>query len=86
MKTFETELAKREEELRKELQKIEVYNRMREQLVRDMQWDTMKGREADDEHDDYWYEAPKEDDYGYDKYCVYLELIDAFDKLVIKNK
>lgn len=86
MSKFTTDLEKREAELRKELSKIEVYTHMRAQLVRDMEWDTMTGHEADNEHEEYWYEAPEEGDYMYEKYCVYQELLEAFDKLVLKNK
>ena len=44
----------------------------------------MEYHEPDDEHDDNWYTIPDENDYRYNKYKVYQEVLRTLENMAEK--
>lgn len=77
MAKFESEV----KELQKRMDKLGIYERVLEKLEYDLKWDCMIYHNADEEHDSTWYTEPTEDDYSYDKFVVYKEVISEIEKM-----
>lgn len=71
-------------ELRAELEKKENVIGIIESLERNMQWDTMHRSDEADENGEYTFTAPAEDEWGYDKYVAYKEVIELIGKHYFK--
>ena len=57
-----------------------IYNHVEQQ----MKWDAMKWHDKDEEHDEAWFTEPEEDDYNYDNYLAYKEVLTMIEKLAEK--
>lgn len=67
------------EEMRKELRKFESVASILDKIEDSMKWDCMK-RIEDDSEEGYHWEEPKEDDWYYDKYIAYKEVLSVLEK------
>lgn len=74
---------KKIEEMRKELNKAECVASIIERLVEQMQWDCMN-RIEDESEKGYHFEDPNEDDYYYDRFVAYKDVITVLEKHYFK--
>ena len=68
------------ERMREELQRMEYLEQIYSCIQSQMQWDVMTASDKD-EDGNYIYTAPSEDDWSYEKYKVWQEVMGAIEKL-----
>ena len=68
-------------ELHRAANRIEYLKEIYEKVENEMQWNAMKWHDADEEHTMPWFTAPEEDDYDYEKYLTYEEVLATIVKL-----
>lgn len=69
---------------RREADRIETLEEIYIEIKNSMQWNAMEYHEPDDEHDDNWYTIPYENDYRYNKYKVYQEVLRTLENMAEK--
>ena len=76
-----TNISKKAEELRKQARRLELLGEIYDTLSNQMKWDVMKRTDETDENGDNIFVAPDPDDWTYEKYTVWLEVMGAIEKL-----
>ena len=74
-------LENKAKELEKAARRVTYLANIYSQVEERMQWNTMIYHSSDEEHEESWFTAPEPDDYQYDEYNVWLEVLKAIEKL-----
>lgn len=79
MTDYTEKYEKKIEELRRELGKKEKVSQILNKIAVDMQWDCLK-RIEDESEQGYHYEEPTEEDYYYNTFLAYKEVLETLEK------
>jgi len=71
-------------ELRNKADRVNKLGDIYRKIEQDMRWEAMQWHDKDDEHEEAWFSVPEPDDYNYQAYLVYQEVLDAIEKLASK--
>lgn len=72
------------EQKRREADRLELLDRIYNEVENRMHWNAMKANDADDEHTGMWFSEPDADGFKYPLYLVYQEVLKAIEKLAEK--
>lgn len=73
------------EELQNKAERINILGDIYDEVHDRMQWNAMDYHGQDEEHENAWFTAPEnEDDYHWNRYQVYQEVLKAIEKLADK--
>ena len=82
-------IQEKREEMEKALKRLEAFESIIAKLERDMKWDFCSIRVddegnnvRDEENDDWVFDPPKPDDWGYERYIAYKSAVDEIKGLV----
>ena len=78
--TFENKIEKKCNELREQADRLDTLSSIYEQLVERMKYDALEC-EYNEETGDYTYKEPTPDNYCYNRYKVWMEILKAVEKL-----
>lgn len=78
-------IEKLQDDLRKELQMLDIFSQLRNSLAHDIEWRFMDYHPSDEEHDSPYYTIPEKDSYHYDDYLIAQDILNHFDKFVDKG-
>lgn len=78
--TTENKFGKKADELREQAERLEILSSIYEQFVERMKYDALEC-EYNEETGDYDYKEPTPDNYCYNRYKVWTEVLKAIEKL-----
>lgn len=68
------------EELQARIDKLGIYEMTINYLEDKMKWAVMKWHDKDDDHDTAWFTDPDVDDYEYNRFLAYKDIIESLKK------
>lgn len=68
-------------QLQDKAERATVIGSIYDATARNMEWDAMCYHSADEDHSEGWYTVPEPDDYNYNRYQVYQEVLAMLLKL-----
>ena len=71
-------------ELHEKAERVNNLGHIYEKVKDAMKWDCMKWHDKDEYHEEQYFTEPEEDDWSYNQYQVYQEVLKAIEKLADK--